>query len=99
VVPSSGLRTRDDVQTVDRSREATILIRERIQTRLFRGVASSTSTAMPRKGALVKKRRFAVARDLYLLAHCDEPALLILLATTPRPGSSGRIRLLDPPGG
>jgi hypothetical protein len=74
-------RTRDDVQNWSTDPAIYDLIEAEYRRGYFRGVGEFHIYGNAAQGALVKKVvDFAAARDLYLLAHCDEPALLILLA-------------------
>jgi hypothetical protein len=73
-------RTRDDVQNWSNDPAIYDLIEAEYKRGYFRGVGEFHIYGNAAQGALVKKAvDFAVARDLYLLAHCDEAALLILL--------------------
>jgi len=74
-------RTRDDVQTWSTDPAIYDLIESEYKRGYFRGVGEFHIYGNAAQGPLVKKVvDFAVTRDLHLLAHCDEPALLILLA-------------------
>jgi amidohydrolase family protein len=74
-------RTRDDVQNWSTDPAIYELIEAEYRRGYFRGIGEFHIYGNAAQGALVKKVvDFAAARDLYLLAHCDEPALLILLA-------------------
>jgi Amidohydrolase len=78
-------RTRDDVQNWSTDPAIYDLIESEYNRGYFRGVGEFHIYGNAAQGPLVKKVvDFAVARDLYLLAHCDEPALLILLAHNAR---------------
>jgi amidohydrolase family protein len=73
-------RTRDDVQNWSNDPAIYDLIEAEYKRGYFRGVGEFHIYGNAAQGALVKKTvDFAAARDLYLLAHCDEAALLILL--------------------
>lgn len=73
-------RTRDDVQNWSSDPAIYDLIETEYKRGYFRGVGEFHIYGNAAQGALVKKAvDFAAARDLYLLAHCDEAALLILL--------------------
>jgi len=73
-------RTRDDVQNWSSDPVIYDLIEIEYKRGYFRGVGEFHIYGNAAQGALVKKAvDFAAARDLYLLAHCDEAALLILL--------------------
>jgi Amidohydrolase len=72
-------RTRDDVQNWSTDPAIYDLIEAEYKRGYFRGVGEFHIYGNAAQGPLVKKVvDFAVARDLYLLAHCDEPALLAL---------------------
>jgi hypothetical protein len=74
-------RTRDDVQNWSTDPAIYELIEAEYRRGYFRGIGEFHIYGNAAQGALVRKVvDFAAARDLYLLAHCDEPALLILLA-------------------
>ena len=78
-------RTRDDVQSWSTDSAIYDLIASEYQRGYFRGVGEFHIYGSAAQGALVKKIvDFAAERDLYLLAHCDEPALVILLAHNTR---------------
>jgi amidohydrolase family protein len=72
-------RTRDDVQNWSTDPAIYDLIEAEYKRGYFRGVGEFHIYGNAAQGPLVKKVvDFAVARDLYLLAHCDELALLAL---------------------
>ena len=74
-------RTRDDVQNWSTDPAIYDLIESEYKLGYFRGVGEFHIYGNAAQGPLVKKVvDFAVARDLYMLAHCDEAALLTLLA-------------------
>jgi hypothetical protein len=74
-------RTRDDVQNWSNDPAIYDLIEAEYKRGYFRGVGEFHIYGNAAAGELVKKVvNFASERDLYLLAHCDEPALQILLA-------------------
>ena len=78
-------RTRDDVRNWSTDPAIYDLIESEYKRGYFRGVGEFHIYGNAAQGPLVKKVvDFAVARDLYLLAHCDEPALLSLLGHNPR---------------
>jgi Amidohydrolase len=78
-------RTRDDVQNWSSDPAIYDLIEAEYKRGYFRGVGEFHIYGNAAQGALVKKAvDFAAARDLYLLAHCDEAALLILLGHNPK---------------
>src|SRR5262245_60534010 len=78
-------RTRDDVQNWSTDPAIYDLIESEYKRGYFRGVGEFHIYGNAAQGPLVKRVvDFAVARDLYLLAHCDEAALLILLAHNAR---------------
>ena len=90
-------RTRDDVQNWSTDPAIYDLIESEYKRGYFRGVGEFHIYGDAAQGPLVKKVvDFAAERDLYLLAHCDEPALLILLGHN-RQGEDhlGPYRLLD----
>ncbi|HZN30984.1 MAG TPA: amidohydrolase family protein [Xanthobacteraceae bacterium] len=73
-------RTRDDVWNWQSDPAIYDLIESEYKRGHFRGVGEFHINGNAAAEPLVKKVvDFAVARDLYLLAHCDETALLILL--------------------
>jgi len=73
-------RTRDDVQNWPGDPAIYDLIEAEYKRGYFRGVGEFHIYGNGAQGALVKKAvDFAAGRDLHLLAHCDEAALLILL--------------------
>ena len=72
-------RTRDDVWNWQSDPAIYDLIESEYKRGYFRGVGEFHINGNAAAEPLVKKVvDFAVARDLYLLAHCDETALLIL---------------------
>jgi predicted TIM-barrel fold metal-dependent hydrolase len=78
-------RARDDVQNWSNDPAIYDLIEAEYKRGYFRGVGEFHIYGNAAQGALVKKVvDFAAARDLYLLAHCDEAALLILLGHHPK---------------
>jgi len=78
-------RTRDDVQNWSSDPAIYDLIEAEYKRGYFRGVGEFHIYGNAAQGALVKKVvDFAAGRDLYLLAHCDEAALLILLGHNPK---------------
>jgi hypothetical protein len=78
-------RTRDDVQNWSSDPAIYDLIEAEYKRGYFRGIGEFHIYGNAAQGPLVKKVvDFAAARDLYLLAHCDEAALLILLAHNPK---------------
>ena len=78
-------RTRDDVQNWSTDPAIYDLIETEYKRGYFRGVGEFHIYGSAAQAPLVKKVvDFAVERDLYLLAHCDEAALLILLAHNPK---------------
>jgi hypothetical protein len=78
-------RTRDDVQNWSTDPAIYDLIEIEYKRGYFRGVGEFHIYGSAAQAPLVKKVvDFAVDRDLYLLAHCDEAALLILHAHNPR---------------
>jgi len=78
-------RTRDDVQNWSTDPAIYDLIEIEYKRGYFRGVGEFHIYGSAAQAPLVKKVvDFAVERDLYLLAHCDEAALLILHAHNPQ---------------
>jgi amidohydrolase family protein len=74
-------RTRDDVRNWSTDPAIYELIEAEYRRGYFRGIGEFHIYGNAAQSSLVRKVvDFAAARDLYLLAHCDEPALLILLA-------------------
>ena len=74
-------RTRDDVQNWSTDPAIYDLIEAEYKRGYFRGVGEFHIYGNAAQAPLVKQVvDFAAARNLYLLAHCDEAALLILLA-------------------
>ena len=70
-------RTRDDVQNWSTDPAIYDLIESEYKRGYFRGVGEFHIHGDAAAGPMVKKVvDFAVERDLYLLAHCDEAALL-----------------------
>jgi hypothetical protein len=73
-------RTRDDVQNWSTDPAIYDLIESEYKRGYYRGVGEFHIHGDAAAGPMVKKVvNFAAERDLYLLAHCDEPALLLLL--------------------
>jgi hypothetical protein len=78
-------RTRDDVRNWSTDPAIYELIESEYQRGYYRGVGELHIYGNAAAGPLVKKAiDFAAARDLYVLAHCDEAALAILLAHNAR---------------
>jgi hypothetical protein len=78
-------RTRDDVWNWQSDPAIYDLIESEYKRGYFRGVGEFHINGNAAAEPLVKKVvDFAVERDLYLLAHCDETALLILLGHNAR---------------
>jgi predicted TIM-barrel fold metal-dependent hydrolase len=74
-------RTRDDVQNWSTDPATYDLVESEYRRGYFRGVGEFHIYGNGAAAPLVKKMvDFAAERDLYMLAHCDEPALVILLA-------------------
>ena len=92
-------RTRDDVQNWSTDPAIYDLIESEYKRGYFRGVGEFHIYGNAAQAPLVKKVvEFAVERDLYLLAHCDEAALLILhRAQSQGQDHLGAYRILDPP--
>jgi hypothetical protein len=78
-------RTRDDVSNWFNDPATYDLIEEEYKRGYYRGVGEFHIYGNSAQAPLVKKvLDFAAAHDLYLLAHCDEEALLIMMAHNPR---------------
>jgi len=78
-------RTRDDVQNWSNDAAINELIEIEYKRGYFRGVGEFHIYGNAADKPVVRKAvDFAVARDLYVLAHCDEPALLVLLRNHPK---------------
>lgn len=78
-------RVRADIQTWFGDPLTTDLIEEEYKRGYYRGVGEFHIYGQAAAGPLVKKIvDFAVERDLYLHAHCDEAALLHLFAHSPK---------------
>lgn len=78
-------RVRADIQTWFDDPTIFDLIQEEYKRGYYRGVGEFHIYGKSAASPWVKKMvDFAVARDLYLHAHCDEEALLILFAHNPR---------------
>jgi predicted TIM-barrel fold metal-dependent hydrolase len=74
-------RTRADVQNWSTDPAIQEPIETEYKRGYFRGVGEFHIYGNAAAGALVKQTvDFAAERDLFILAHCDEPALAILLA-------------------
>ncbi len=74
-------RTRDDVQNWSTDPAIYDLIEAEYRRGYFRGVGEFHIYGNGAAAPLVRKVvDFAAERDLYMLAHCDEPALALLLA-------------------
>jgi hypothetical protein len=78
-------RTRDDVQNWSNDPAINDLIESEYRRGYYRGVGEFHIYGdAARRPVVGKAVSFAVAHDFYMLAHCDEPALLILLAQAPK---------------
>lgn len=78
-------RVRSDIQTWFKDPAIQELIESEYRRGYYRGVGEFHIYGQDAAGPLVKRTvDFAVARDLYLLAHCDEQALEILFAHNPK---------------
>jgi predicted TIM-barrel fold metal-dependent hydrolase len=78
-------RVRDDMQTWFNDPAIFDLIQEEYKRGYYRGIGEFHIYGKSADTEWVKKIvDFAVAKDLYLHAHCDEQALLILFAHNPR---------------
>ncbi len=90
-------RTRDDVQNWSTDPAIYDLVESEHKRGYYRGVGEFHIYGKAAQSAVVKKVvEFAAARDLYLLAHCDEAALLTLHGTScASQDHLGAYRLLD----
>jgi len=78
-------RTRDDVQNWSTDPAIYELIQNEYKRGYYRGVGEFHIYGRGAEAPLVKQAvDFAVERNLYILAHCDEPALLILFGHNPK---------------
>jgi hypothetical protein len=78
-------RTGDDVQNWSTDPAVYELIEAEYKRGYFRGVGEFHIYGNAAAGPLVKKTvDFAAARDIYMLVHCDETALLLLLGHNPK---------------
>ena len=78
-------RSRDDVQNWSTDPAIYDLIESEYKRGYFRGVGEFHIYGNAAAGPLVKKVvDFAAERELYMLAHCDEAALLLLLGHNPK---------------
>jgi Amidohydrolase len=78
-------RVRDDIQTWFNDPAIFDLIQDEFKRGYYRGIGEFHIYGKSAENPWVKKMvDFAVAHDLYLHAHCDEQALLILFAHNPR---------------
>ena len=78
-------RVRADIQTWFKDPAIFELIKDEYKRGYYRGVGEFHIYGNDAAGLLVKSIvDFAVERDLYLHAHCDEPALLQLFAHDPK---------------
>ena len=78
-------RTRDDVSNWSNDPATYELIEAEYQRGYFRGVGEFHIHGDAAARPVVKKTvDFSAARDLYMLAHCDDGALLIMLAHNPK---------------
>jgi hypothetical protein len=78
-------RARADIQTWFKDPAIFELIKDEYKRGYYRGVGEFHIYGNDAAGPLVKSIvDFAVERDLYLHAHCDEPALLHLFAHNPK---------------
>jgi Amidohydrolase len=78
-------RVRGDIQTWFKDPAIYELIQDEYKRGYYRGVGEFHIYGQDAEAPLVKKAvDFAVERDLYVLAHCDEPALLILFRHNPK---------------
>ena len=78
-------RVRSDIQTWFNDPAISELIQDEYKRGYYRGVGEFHVYGKDAEGPVAKKAvDFAVERDLYILAHCDEPALLILFRHNPK---------------
>lgn len=78
-------RVRGDIQTWFKDPAIYELIQDEYKRGYYRGVGEFHIYGQDAEAPLVKKAvDFAMERDLYVLAHCDEPALLILFRHNPK---------------
>ncbi len=78
-------RTRSDIQTWFNDPAIYDLIQDEYKRGYYRGIGEFHIYGQSAASEWVKKTvDFAVAHDLYLHAHCDEEALLILFAHNPK---------------
>jgi predicted TIM-barrel fold metal-dependent hydrolase len=78
-------RVRGDIQTWFKDPAIYELIQDEYKRGYYRGVGEFHIYGQDAEAPLVKKAvDFAVERDLYVLAHCDEPALLVLFRHNPK---------------
>jgi len=78
-------RVRPDIQTWFKDPAIFDLIQEEFKRGYYRGIGEFHIYGQSAASPWVRKAvDFAVANDLYLHAHCDEEALLILFAHNPR---------------
>ena len=78
-------RVRSDIQTWFNDPAIYDLIVEEYKRGYYRGVGEFHIYGKDAEGPVAKRAvDFAVERDLYILAHCDEPALLILFRHNPK---------------
>jgi hypothetical protein len=78
-------RVRSDIQTWFNDPTISELIQDEYKRGYYRGVGEFHVYGKDAEGPVAKKAvDFAVERDLYILAHCDEPALLILFRHNPK---------------
>ena len=78
-------RVRSDIQSWFNDPAISELIQDEYKRGYYRGVGEFHVYGKDAEGPVAKKAvDFAVERDLYILAHCDEPALLILLRHNPK---------------
>ena len=85
-------RQRSDIQTWFDDPAIWELIQSEYKRGYYRGIGEFHIYGKAAAGEQVKRIvNFAVERDLWLHAHCDEEALLLLFGHNPKAGSSGRI--------
>jgi len=78
-------RVQSDVQTWSEDPAIFAMIEEEFKRGYYRGVGEFHIFGQAADRPLVRKTvDFATERNLFVLAHCDEPALVIMLANNPK---------------
>ncbi len=78
-------RVRGDIQTWFKDPAIYQLIQDEFKRGYYKGVGEFHIYGNDAEAPVVKQAvNFAVERDLYILAHCDEPALLVLFRHNPK---------------